>query len=64
MDNAIKYSPHKSSVTVKVLNDVKHLEINVIDSGKGIDDADKKRIFGRFYRTAKARASDKTGSGL
>ena len=64
LDNAIKYSPQKSSVTVKVLNDVKHLEINVIDSGKGIDDADKKRIFGRFYRTAKARASDKTGSGL
>ena len=64
LDNAIKYSPQKSSVTVKVLNDTKHLEINVIDSGKGIDDMDKKRIFGRFYRTAQARASDKTGSGL
>lgn len=64
LDNAIKYSPHKSSVKVNVINGNKHLEVNVIDSGKGIDDTDKKRIFGRFYRTAQARASDKTGSGL
>ena len=64
LDNAIKYSPQKSSVKVSVINGDKHLEVNVIDSGKGIDDTDKKRIFGRFYRTAQARASDKTGSGL
>ena len=64
LDNAIKYSPQKSSVKVNVINGDKHLEVNVIDSGKGIDDTDKKRIFGRFYRTAQARASDKTGSGL
>lgn len=64
LDNAIKYSPQKSSVKVNVINGDKHLEVNVIDSGKGINDTDKKRIFGRFYRTAQARASDKTGSGL
>tara|TARA_B100001142_G_scaffold44408_1_gene40485 strand:+ start:570 stop:2330 length:1761 start_codon:yes stop_codon:yes gene_type:complete len=64
LDNAIKYSPQKSSVKVNVINSDKYLEVNVIDSGKGIDDTDKKRIFGRFYRTAQARASDKTGSGL
>ena len=64
LDNAIKYSPQKSSVKVNVINSDKYLEVNVIDSGKGINDTDKKRIFGRFYRTAQARASDKTGSGL
>ena len=33
-------------------------------TGRIFDDSDKVRIFGRFYRTAQARASDKTGSGL
>lgn len=64
LDNAIKYSPKKSSVTITIEDRDSHIEVNVIDSGKGIDDSDKVRIFGRFYRTAQARASDKTGSGL
>ena len=64
LDNAIKYSPNKSSVSITIEDKNSHIEINVTDSGKGIDDSDKVRIFGRFYRTAQARASDKTGSGL
>jgi len=64
LDNAIKYSPNQSSVRITIEDKNSHIEVNVIDSGKGIDDSDKVRIFGRFYRTAQARASDKTGSGL
>ena len=64
LDNAIKYSPNKSSVSITIEDKNSHIEINVTDSGKGIDDSDKVRIFGRFFRTAQARASDKTGSGL
>ena len=64
LDNAIKYSPNKSSVRITIEDKNSHIEVNVIDRGKGIDDSDKVRIFGRFYRTAQARASDKTGSGL
>ena len=64
LDNAIKYSPNKSSVRITIEDKNSHIEVNVLDSGKGIDDSDKVRIFGRFYRTAQARASDKTGSGL
>ena len=64
LDNAIKYSPKKSSVSITIEDKNSHIEINVTDSGKGIDNSDKVRIFGRFYRTAQARASDKTGSGL
>jgi len=64
LDNAIKYSPNKSSVSITIEDKNSHIEVNVTDSGKGINDSDKSRIFGRFYRTAQARASDKTGSGL
>ena len=64
IDNAIKYSPSNSSVEILFKNSEKNIEVNIIDKGKGIDIADKDLIFGRFFRTARARASDATGSGL
>ena len=64
IDNAIKYSPSNSSVEILFKNSEKNIEVNIIDKGQGIDIADKDLIFGRFFRTARARASDATGSGL
>ena len=64
IDNAIKYSPKNSNIVIKSIDRIDHIEINIIDSGDGIDDNDKELIFGRFFRTAQARASDATGSGL
>ena len=64
IDNAIKYSPINSNIVIKSIDRIDHIEINIIDSGDGIDDNDKELIFGRFFRTAQARASDATGSGL
>lgn len=64
IDNAIKYSPSNSSVEILFKNSEKNIEVNIIDKGQGIDIADKDLIFGRFFRTAQARASDATGSGL
>ena len=64
IDNAIKYSPINSNIVIKSIDRIDHIEINIIDSGDGIDDDDKELIFGRFFRTAQARASDATGSGL
>ena len=42
-------------------NDIK---INIIDEGDGIAPKEMNLIFDRFFRTASARASEKTGSGL
>ena len=64
IDNAIKYSPKNSNIVIKSIDRIDHIEINIIDSGDGINDNDKELIFGRFFRTAQARASDATGSGL
>ena len=36
----------------------------VEDNGPGISDEDQDYIFGRFFRTASARATDNQGSGL
>ncbi len=56
-DNAIKYN--KDNGTIKVT--VKDKCITVTDTGVGIPDADKERVFERFYRVDKGR---KTGSGV
>jgi two-component system phosphate regulon sensor histidine kinase PhoR len=64
IDNAYKYSPKNSSIaltTESLKNDIK---INIIDEGEGIAPKEMNLIFDRFFRTASARASEKTGSGL
>jgi len=64
IDNAYKYSPKNSSIiiTTETLNN--DIKINIIDEGDGIAPKEMNLIFDRFFRTASARASEKTGSGL
>jgi two-component system phosphate regulon sensor histidine kinase PhoR len=67
LDNAIKYSPEKSAVTIEVLQTRKYATVKIIDQGQGIASQDTERIFQRFYRTDEARTrsgSDGFGLGL
>lgn len=64
LDNAIKYTPAGGTVTVLTLLVRDRLTIEVRDTGAGIPDADKKRIFERFYRSDKSRNSKTGGNGL
>lgn len=65
LDNAIKYSGKKSSVTVSlILNQTPGMASIVIsDHGIGIPESEQAKVFGRFYRGAKPRSST-DGSGL
>jgi len=66
IENAINYSPNKTTVVVS-LNRVDGLaEIKVKDQGIGISDENIERIFERFYRVdpARSRATGGTGLGL
>jgi two-component system sensor histidine kinase SenX3 len=66
VENAINYSPNKTTVVVS-LNNVDGLaEIKVKDQGIGISDENIERIFERFYRVdpARSRATGGTGLGL
>ena len=62
--NAIVYSPRGSRVGVGVKVDADVVEIAVSDQGIGISEADRERIFERFYRADEARSRRTGGTGL
>jgi two-component system sensor histidine kinase SenX3 len=62
--NAIVYSPKGSRVGIGVRADGDIVEIAVSDQGIGIAEADRERIFERFYRADEARSRRTGGTGL
>ena len=67
LNNSIKYSPEKTTITViasvdSVDNEKIHLLIK--DEGIGIKPSELGNIFEEFYRTRKAREIEKDGTGL
>lgn len=65
LDNAIKYSPEKSSVNLSAKKSGSSILIEIKDQGVGIDQSDIPFLFDRFYRADKARAKkDTDGFGL
>lgn len=64
VDNAIKYSPVGSLVSVTTKDAGAHAEISVADPGIGIPPEAQPRIFSRFFRARNALLADAVGSGL
>lgn len=65
LDNAIKYSPKDSEVTVSSERTDGHILIHISDQGVGINNEDLPRLFDRFYRADESRTkSDTPGYGL
>lgn len=64
VDNGIKYTAGGGSVTVSLEDGESEVAIVVADTGDGIDEADRQKIFERFYRVDKARSRETGGTGL
>ena len=72
LDNAIKYTPEGGQITVAARRmplaqaDVRRnsVELTVTDTGIGIPEQDRPRVFERFYRVDKARSRELGGTGL
>ncbi len=63
--NAISYTPEHGKITLSVSKHRERFHISVSDTGIGISDEDKKKIFDRFYRVEKSRSTkDHFGLGL
>jgi signal transduction histidine kinase len=63
IDNAVRHSPPGSTVQVETGEDATDTYAMVRDSGPGIPEGERGRVFQRFYRPANSR-SDGTGVGL
>ncbi|HEY3766180.1 MAG TPA: ATP-binding protein [Gaiellales bacterium] len=62
IDNALKFSPPESPVTVRVNRTRKEVIVRVIDQGRGLPESELEHVFEPFYRGAPAQ--DQTGTGL
>ena len=49
VDNALKYTPENTSVSLSVAKQGGMAEINIADTGHGISDTEKQKIFDKFY---------------
>jgi two-component system, OmpR family, sensor histidine kinase SenX3 len=64
LDNAIRYAPPSSRVSVGVSRADALVRIAVVDQGPGIPEDQRERVFERFYRLDAARSRETGGSGL
>jgi len=65
LDNAAKYAPEGSTVTVRARRDGRQVRLEVLDEGDGIAEEDAERLFDKFYRARKGdRVRAGTGLGL
>lgn len=53
LSNAIKFSPKAQKVSLAIRQTEEQVEVAITDAGVGIDPADQRRIFDRFYRSHK-----------
>lgn len=63
-DNAIKYNQQGGSVSIDTKTDVNSVILIVADTGIGIPEEHRKRIFERFYRVDKSHSRAVGGTGL
>jgi two-component system sensor histidine kinase KdpD len=64
LDNAVKYSPIGTTITVEVQNRPDGVHISVADEGIGIPAEDLERVFDKFYRVQRPDGVSGTGLGL
>jgi K+-sensing histidine kinase KdpD len=64
LENAHKYAPQNTEIKVILAQQGKHIKLEVIDSGKGIPDNEKLKIFEKFYRIGSEATRNTKGTGL
>ncbi len=64
LDNAIKYTPRDGLIQLRGRHQKNRLILSVADTGPGIDEQDRARVFQHFTRLDSARSQPGNGLGL
>ena len=64
VDNAIKYSTKETVVNIALQKQGSTVRLTIQDQGKGIDAAEKKKVFDKFYRIGNKATKEAKGTGL
>lgn len=64
LDNAIKFSPNESTITIETIEKNGKILISVKDRGKGISKESLPKIWDRFFKEDSSRGKDRKGTGL
>ena len=69
IDNAIKYTPQGGRVSVTLSDDKlnsanRAIQVDIADSGIGIADTDRSKVFSKFFRASNAIRIEPDGSGI
>ncbi len=64
ISNAVKYSPHRTTVKVHGLVERGLACVSVTDQGPGISEDDQKKLFGKFTRLSARPTGGESSSGL
>jgi two-component system, OmpR family, sensor histidine kinase KdpD len=65
IDNAAKYSPARSSITITAAETSGLIAVSVRDRGQGLTELEQRRVFDKFYRARRDRSAIQgTGMGL
>ena len=64
VNNAINYTGDDKKVKISYERDKNYLRINIIDTGKGIEEKDKKLVWNKYFRINKRHRRETRGTGL
>jgi signal transduction histidine kinase len=64
LSNAVKFTPKGGRVEVRVERSLVGAEIEILDTGIGVEPGEEERIFDRFYRSPSAVSEHVQGTGL
>ena len=64
LDNAVKFTPAGGTVKVKLEESGKEATVTIKDSGIGMDDETRRRMYDKYFRAEKSRTTHGNGLGL
>jgi len=64
ISNAVKFTPRGGKVVLRVAQRPRSTEVSVSDTGEGIPEEERDKIFEKFYQVEKRRLGRKAGTGL